>query len=91
MNEKNLRILTALVVVVFGVFTIWNIYDSGYDDGFHDGTRQGIAYQKCINEMGSSCTKEMVETVYYPHEKNILVYMYPITINLSFQNEGLVP
>jgi len=77
MNDKNKSIITVLIIISCLIFTCWNLYNAGYDDGHHDGFRRGVAYQTCIDEMGSDCTKELVDTVYYPHEKKILVYIYP--------------
>lgn len=76
MNSFEWLILVIFVVCVFSVS-----YQTGHDSGM----QEGVAYQKCIDELGYDCTEQAVEEIYLPVEKEIDEYVYPLKLHTEVE------
>jgi hypothetical protein len=61
-------------LVALGVFLVMVI------ESYDSGMQRGVAYQKCIDDLGYDCTEQAVEEIYLPVEKEIDEYVYPLKL-----------
>lgn len=72
--EKSNWVIISIIIVV-GIFCFW-LVESSYESGM----QEGVAYQKCLDDLGYDCTKQAVEEIYLPIEREIDEYVYPLNL-----------